>query len=239
MNLQSFGQDITAVVFGASGGIGSALAGALRAEPTVSRLHTVSRSGDTDYHCDYHDEDSITSVAQAICADGPVHLVIVATGILHGERIAPEKTWKSLDARAMAEVFAVNTIAPTMIAKHMLPTLAKGRKTALAALSARVGSITDNRLGGWLSYRSSKAALNMSIKTLSVELRRVNPEALILGLHPGTVETPLSQPFQAGVPEAQLFSARESANHLLATLDTATSNDSGTVLAYDGTPILP
>jgi len=139
----------------------------------------------------------------------------------------------------MADVFAINTIVPTLIAKHMLPVLEKGRKTAFAALSARVGSISDNRLGGWLSYRSSKAALNMAIKTLSIELRRINRDALILGLHPGTVETGLSKPFRAGVPEAQLFSARQSVEKMLTTLDCAVSDQSGKLLAYDGKEILP
>lgn len=227
------------MVFGASGGIGAAFVAALRDDPAVARLHTVSRNGDTDHHCDYHDERSIADVAEAIAAVGPVHLVIVATGVLHGEGIAPEKTWKTLDPAAMAEVFAVNTIAPTLIAKHMLPMLAKDRKAAFAALSARVGSISDNRLGGWLSYRCSKAALNMAIKTLSIELRRVNQQALIVGLHPGTVETELSRPFRGRVPTAKLFSSRDSAKKMLSTLDFANSDHSGTLLSYDGNQILP
>ncbi len=239
MKLQSFGTDLTAVVFGASGGIGSAFTEVLRGDPSVSRVLTISRDSDTDYNCDYQDENSIAEVANAIAATGSVHLVIVATGILHGDGIAPEKTWKSLDATTMADVFAINTIVPTLIAKHMLPVLEKGRKTAFAALSARVGSISDNRLGGWLSYRSSKAALNMAIKTLSIELRRINRDALILGLHPGTVETGLSKPFRAGVPEAQLFSARQSVEKMLTTLDCAVSDQSGKLLAYDGKEILP
>jgi len=175
MTLHSFGTDLTAVVFGASGGIGSAFVAALRDDPAIAGVHSISRKGDSDFHCDYHDEHSIAEVAAAISSQGPVHLVIVATGILHDEGIAPEKTWKSLDAETMAQVFAVNTIVPTLIAKHMLPLLDTGRRTAFAALSARVGSISDNRLGGWLSYRSSKAALNMAIKTLSIELRTPEP----------------------------------------------------------------
>ena len=239
MGLESFGDDITAVIFGASGGIGSAFADHLRSDPAVGRLHTVSRSGDSDHQCDYHDEESIAETARTVAADGPVHLVIVATGILHGDGIAPEKTWKHLDAEVMAQVLAINTIAPTMIAKHMLPTLAKDRKSAFAALSARVGSISDNRLGGWLSYRASKAALNMSIKTLSVELSRLNKQALIVGLHPGTVETDLSQPFRANLPKGQLFTPSESAKKMITTLDRASISDSGSLLSYDGSSISP
>jgi len=197
MKLQSFGTDLTAVVFGASGGIGSAFTEVLRGDPSVSRVLTISRDSDTDYNCDYQDENSIAEVANAIAATGSVHLVIVATGILHGDGIAPEKTWKSLDATTMADVFAINTIVPTLIAKHMLPVLEKGRKT------------------------------------------RINRDALILGLHPGTVETGLSKPFRAGVPEAQLFSARQSVEKMLTTLDCAVSDQSGKLLAYDGKEILP
>lgn len=239
MALHSFGTDLTAVVFGASGGIGAAFVAALRADPSIARVHSISRTGESDFHCDYHDESSIADVTAAIAAQGPVHLVIVAIGILHDEKIAPEKTWKSIDPATMAEVFAVNTIAPTLIAKHMLPLLEKGRKTAFAALSARVGSISDNRLGGWLSYRSSKAALNMAIKTLSIELRRVNPDALILGLHPGTVETALSKPFRGGVSRQKLLSPDDSVNQMLSVLDKLSSQQSGTVHAYDGSEILP
>jgi len=239
MALQSFGTDLTAVVFGASGGIGSAFAEALENDPAIARVHTISRNGDTDHHCNYHDENEIADVAKAIAATGPVHLVIVAIGVLHGDGIAPEKTWKSLDAAVMTDVFAINTIAPTLIAKHMLPILAKGRKTAFAALSARVGSVSDNRLGGWLSYRSSKAALNMVIRTLSIELRRFNRKALILGLHPGTVETPLSEPYRHGLSDAQLFTAHDSVRKMLAALDCASPEQSGRLLAYDGDEILP
>jgi len=230
MALHSFGSEITAVVFGASGGIGAAFADVLRKDASVARLHTVSRGGDADHQCDYHDERSIADVAAAIAEDGPVHLVIVAIGLLHCKGISPEKTWKSLDPAAMAEVFAVNAIAPSMIAKHMLPLLEKDRKTAFVALSARVGSISDNRLGGWLSYRSAKAALNMSIKTLSIELSRRNPDS---------VETGLSEPFRSAAPAAQLFSASESAQKMLETLNLATIEQSGRLLAYDGKEILP
>lgn len=239
MALSSFGTDINAAVFGASGGIGRAFADALRDDPSVARVHTVSRGGETDHHCDYHDEDSIAEAVKAITADGPLHLAICAIGILHDDDIAPEKTWKSLDAEMTARVFAINTIAPVMIAKHVLPALDKGRKTAYAALSARVGSIGDNRIGGWLSYRSSKAALNMAIRTLSIELVRVNKQALIVGLHPGTVETGLSEPFRGNVPDKQLFTPVESAAKMLAALDGLDTSVSGSHVAYDGSIIGP
>lgn len=240
MALQSFGSDLRVAIFGASGGIGGAFVSACMDDPAIAQVHTVSRGGGAEGHtahrCDVTDEDDIARVAEAI---GPVHLVIVAIGILHGDGIAPEKTWRHLDPAVMAHVLAINTIAPAIIAKQMLPKLETGRKTAFAALSARVGSISDNRLGGWISYRASKAALNMAIKTLSIELRRVNRDALIVGLHPGTVNTGLSEPFSNNVPEKQLFSPIDSATKLLAVLDALTPEQSGRVFAYDGMEIEP
>jgi NAD(P)-dependent dehydrogenase (short-subunit alcohol dehydrogenase family) len=137
----------------------------------------------------------------------------------------------------METAFRLNTIGPALVAKHFLPLLAKDRKSVFAAISARVGSIEDNHLGGWYAYRASKAALNMVIKTLSIELARRNTNALCVGLHPGTVDTPLSTPFQSGVPEAKLFSAARSARHLLTVLDNLTPENSGCLYAWDGSQI--
>ena len=139
--------------------------------------------------------------------------MLIASGVLHDAAagIAPEKSWRALDAAAMARVFAVNTIGPSLIAKHFLPLLARDRRVIFAALSARVGSISDNRAGGWHAYRASKAALNMMIKGLAIELARRNPAALCVGLHPGTVDSPLSAPFQRNVPAAELFTPARAA----------------------------
>ena len=162
-------------------------------------------------------------------------LVIVATGILHdGPDLRPEKTWRSLDASALERVYRINTIGPALIAKHLLPSLAPDRKSVFAALSARVGSISDNRLGGWHAYRASKAALNMLIKTFAIELARRNPKALCVGLHPGTVDTKLSRPFQSNVPKPKLFDVDFVASRLLSVLDRLTPEDSGKLFAWDG-----
>ena len=179
------------------------------------------------------------AAAAAGLAGNPVHLVFVASGLLHDEGlgIQPEKSWDALSPDTMAALFAVNTIGPALVAKHFLPRLARGRKTAFAAISARVGSISDNGLGGWYGYRASKAALNQVIKTLSVELARKNPSALCVGLHPGTVATPLSAPFQKGVPEGKLFSPVFSARSMLSVLDGLSHRDSGSLFAWDGKPI--
>jgi NAD(P)-dependent dehydrogenase (short-subunit alcohol dehydrogenase family) len=230
-----------ACVFGASGGIGAALAHQLLASGAYSRVWAGSRSGveiagAESFRFDLADE---ASIAQA-CADfGQLDLVIVATGLLQDEvaGIRPEKSFRALDAAAMAQVYAVNTIGPALIAKHSLPLLPKERRGVFAAISARVGSIGDNRLGGWHAYRASKAALNMLIANFAIELARTKPQALAVGLHPGTVDTGLSAPFQKGVPEAKLFTPDYSASALLSVIDTLTPKDSGKLFAWDGAPI--
>lgn len=241
--LASFGDSLNVAVIGASGGIGRAFIDALADSANVNRVFALSRNGGRPdkgktawLPLDLEDEESIVRAAAAIAqAVGDLHLVIVAAGVLHdGARLQPEKTWRSLDGSAMERVFRVNTIGPALAAKHFLPLLARDRKTAFAALSARVGSISDNRLGGWHAYRASKAALNMVLKTLSIELARRRPEALCVGLHPGTVDTALSEPFQAGVAPVRLFPPAVSARHMLAVLDALTPEDSGSLHGWDG-----
>ncbi len=245
-NLGSLGSDINAVVVGATGGIGSAFVEALMGIETVSRVFALSRSDPrldttraTWIPIDIEDEDSVQTAAEEIRSlVGELHLVIVASGVLHhGETLQPEKTWRALSAKSLERAFRTNTVGPILVAKHLLPLLAKNRKSAFAALSARVGSISDNRLGGWHSYRASKAALNMLLKTLSIELMRVNPHALCVGLHPGTVDSGLSKPFQANVPKGRLFSPQLAASHLLTVIDGLTPEQSGKVFAWDGIEI--
>ena len=166
-----------------------------------------------------------------------MHLIVVATGILHDSGMRPEKTWRSLSIAAFETAFSINTIGPAIIGKHMLDHLAARDKAVFAVLSARVGSIGDNRRGGWHAYRASKAALNMLIRTFSIELARRNASAVCLALHPGTVDTPLSKPFQAGVPPEALFTAAQSVHHLLSVIDGAGAGQSGKALAWDGTEI--
>ena len=140
---------------------------------------------------------------------------------------------------AMAAVFAVNTLGPALVAKHFLPLMPRKGRSVFAALSARVGSIGDNRLGGWYSYRASKAALNQILRTLAVEAARTHPELIVAGLHPGTVRTALSQPFRPEPGTPGLFSPEESAAHLVRVLDGLHPRDSGQVFAWDGQPIPP
>lgn len=241
--LSSFGTGLRVAVIGASGGIGAALAADLTAGHSVETTFRLSRSfpkdcdpPETGLHLDLEDEASIAAAAASIrevaeCLD----LVIVATGLLHdGEDIQPEKTYRALSGEHMARAFQINTIGPTLVAKHFLPLLARDRKAVFAALSARVGSIGDNRLGGWHAYRASKAALNMMIRTISIELARQKPMALCVGLHPGTVDTALSKPFQTRVAPKKLFSPAHSARCLLTVLDRLGPEASGGVFAWDG-----
>lgn len=179
----------------------------------------------------------------------PVRLIFVGIGALQqlgqdGEAdlspektFSPEKTWRDLSGEAMARVFATNTIAPSLIAKHFLPLLPRSGRSVFAVLSARVGSISDNRLGGWYSYRASKAALNQIIKTASIELARTRPEAICLGLHPGTVDTTLSKPFQTNVARGKLFTPQMSASYLLEVIGNAAPVQSGSLLAWDGSVV--
>jgi NAD(P)-dependent dehydrogenase (short-subunit alcohol dehydrogenase family) len=145
---------------------------------------------------------------------------------------------RELDKQSMIEVLTVNAIGPALVAKHFLPRMRKEGKTVFAALSARVGSIGDNRLGGWLSYRASKAALNMLLATLAIEHARSRPESVVIGLHPGTVKSNLSHPFTENLRDGILFSPKDAAACLLEVIDSLTSADTGNFLAWDGSRIV-
>ncbi len=232
-----------AVVIGSSGGIGRALVEALVADGTET-VHGLSRSGtaaagERSGRIDIRHEESVAAAAERVRESGPVDLVLVATGLLHDDRVSPEKTYRGLSADALAEYFAVNAIGPALVAKHFLPLLPRDRRAVFACLSARVGSIGDNRLGGWYGYRASKAALNMLIRTWSIEVARTRPQVICVGLHPGTVDTGLSAPFQAGVPPEKLFSPAFSARCLLDVAAKLTPEQTGDCYDWDGERIVP
>ncbi len=219
-----------AVVIGASGGIGAAVTERLCASGRFAVVHALSRSGTG---LDLQDEASIAAAAARV-ADGPAPtLIFVATGVLHAGH-DPERTYKYLSAEHLLRDYRINAVGPALVARHFLPSLPRDRRAVFAALSARVGSIGDNRLGGWHAYRASKAALNMILRNLAVELARTHPQAVVAGLHPGTVETPLSAPFRKGVAPEKLFTPDFSAERLLAVLDGLTPAQSGGVFAWDG-----
>lgn len=221
-----------AIVIGASGGIGSALVDILRARQI--EVHPLSRREGT---IDLLDQASIESAAERLRPAGPYDLIVVAAGVLHDEGMAPERSVRDLDAHQLARSFAVNAIGPALVVRHLLPLLPASGRAVFAALSARVGSISDNRLGGWYGYRASKAALNQIIRTAAVEVARTRPDAICVALHPGTVDTAMSAPFQRGVAPEALFAPAISATHLLDVIDQLKTADSGGFFDWSGKPI--
>jgi NAD(P)-dependent dehydrogenase (short-subunit alcohol dehydrogenase family) len=240
--MQSGNPGLQTCVIG-GGGIGAALVAALAANPAVDTVYAGSRRPGgaigkvRPFAVDVGNEASIAQAAKSLQDASRFDAVLVATGILHAEGLSPEKSYTMQSAEAYARVFAVNTTGPALVAKYFLPMLPRDRRAVFAALSARVGSISDNRLGGWHAYRASKAALNMIIRNLSIELARTQPKAIAVALHPGTVETPLSAPFQRGVAEGKLFTPEYSAKSLLNVIDGLTPEDSGKLFAWDGAEI--
>jgi len=228
-----------AVIIGASGGIGAALEAALIDEGAFHQVHGFARGRSGTHHIDITDEASIAAAA-AIVAGGPAPaLIIVATGLLHDGEQGPEKSIKELDPTWLARNFAVNATGPALIAKHFLPLMPRTGQSVFAVLSARVGSISDNKLGGWYGYRASKAALNMLIKTLAIEDKRRNDRGIVVALHPGTVDTALSRPFQGNVQPGRLFDAERAALQLLDVIEELRPPDSGGFFDFEGKEITP
>lgn len=224
-------------VIGASGAIGSAFIKLLSEKYPNAGLHAFSRSG--EHRIDYSSEESFAAAADTASKDRPLDMVIVANGMLQDGDIIPEKSLRELSAEKFQRVFEANTITPALVAKYFLPKLNKNQTSIFAALSARVGSISDNRLGGWYAYRASKAALNMIIKNAAIEIGKRNEHAIIVGLHPGTVDSNLSKPFQGNVPDGKLFTPEYSAQKLLCVLEKLTPDHSGKCFAWDGEEISP
>jgi len=211
-----------------AGGIGRALAAQLAdgGEVTVwSRTTGVDVTRDRDI-----------VAATAALPDGLTR-VFVTTGMLHDGHQRPERSLRELDADKLARSFLINTIAPALVARHVLPRLPRDRRAIFAVLGARVGSIGDNRTGGWHGYRASKAALVMLVKTLSIELKRTHPQAICVALHPGTVDTAMSKPFQGNVAPEKLFTPDFSAERLIAVAAALSPSDSGGHFAWDGVRI--
>ena len=232
--LTSFQNDGLAIVIGATGGIGAAVLSKLQSDGAFTQTLGLSRS--VLPKLDLLDEGSIQACAQHIASIAlPLRLVVDATGVLSGGGMAPEKSWQQLDAAQMAQSFAINAIGPALLLKHFLPLLPKSGKSVFASLSAKVGSIGDNRLGGWYSYRASKAALNQLVHTAAIELRRRAPEAICVVMHPGTVATALSSPFAKTGLDVQ--TPEQCAGKLLAVIDGLAAKDSGGFFNHDGTEL--
>jgi len=222
--LTSFPPGGLAVVIGATGSIGAALMAALKLDGTFAQVIGMSRSSIPAL--DLLDEASIAVAALNVASLGmDLRLVIDATGELHSQGFMPEKSWQKIDPEHMARSFAINAIGPALLMKHFLPKLPRQGKAVFVSLSAKVGSIGDNRLGGWYSYRASKAALNQLVHTAAIELRRSHPHALCVALHPGTIESHLSSPFvKFGII---VKTPQEGTARLLTTINQLSENDSG------------
>lgn len=219
-----------AIVIGASGGIGAAILRRLELEPAIGTVRGFSRRSDPPL--DLTDEASIIACARSAGSLGTIRLVIDATGHLHDETFTPEKSWREIDPAHMARSFAVNAIGPALLMKHFLPLLPRTGRAVFATLSAKVGSIADNRLGGWYSYRASKAALNQLVRTAAVELARRAPEAACIAIHPGTVDTGLSAPFAKSGLNVQKPEA--AARAIVETLLTVDAGSTGTFRNRNG-----
>ena len=226
-----------ALVIGAGGGLGAALVQTLSTpgEHGIDGVLSLGRS--TQPAIDYSDEASLENAAAWVAAQcdaegAELRLLIVASGFLHGAAGQPERSWAQLEADYLSEVFRINAIGPALVMKHFLPLLPRQGRCAAGFVSAKVGSIGDNALGGWYGYRAAKAALNQLVKTAAIELKRRNPEALCVALHPGTVDTALSKPFaKAGL---KLRSPDVAAKELLAVLSDLEPQKTGTLLDYQG-----
>ncbi len=227
--MQSLPHGYQALVIGGSGALGSALASQLRRDPRCGNVVAIGRN--TQPAIDFNDEATVAHAAAEIGALGPLHLVIIATGTLHGNHGLPEKRLAQLNYAQMESSFRINAMGPALAMAHFTPLLDRSNRSVFAVLSAKVGSIGDNRLGGWYSYRASKAALNMFVKTAAIEVARTHPHAVVAALHPGTVDSALSAPFRGaeiGRTPAQ------AAGELLHVLDGLEPEQTGNFWAYDG-----
>ncbi|MEM8832963.1 MAG: SDR family NAD(P)-dependent oxidoreductase [Pseudomonadota bacterium] len=242
--LTSFDSNINVVIIGASGGIGQVFTNHLADHPKIDKLLLLSRSKPSSIpekaewqSFDMTDEARVQEIADSLSYK--IHLIICATGMLHDDNTQPEKSLRDIDLDNFQKVFATNTHGPALVMKHFLPKMDRDTRNVFCALSARVGSISDNQMGGWYAYRASKAALNMLIKNAAIEVGRRNKKATIVGLHPGTVDTGLSKPFQGNVPEGKLFTAEQSTDYLLKVIDQVDETQTGKCFDWDAKEILP
>ena len=236
------------LVAGATGGIGSALCQRLTQQFTSTRIIRMARdptllrpAGDatTDLRLDLSAEKSIENAVAQIPRNLSVDWAFVATGWLHDSQYSPEKTYKSLDADHLLRAYRINAVGPALLIKHLLSKLDSMHACRVGIISARVGSVSDNRLGGWHAYRASKAALNMLIKNFAIELARKKTPHVIVGLQPGTTDTALSAPFQRNVPQGQLQTPDYTATQLIKVMQKLRREDSGELFDFLGLPFAP
>ncbi|MEB3212194.1 MAG: SDR family NAD(P)-dependent oxidoreductase [Leptolyngbyaceae bacterium] len=241
------------LIVGANGGIGFGFVNALLQEPSVHRVIATYRNPETARELlaleqthsalaclplDICDEDQIERAIAHISSIVPqLHLVINCVGILHEGDLQPEKSLRQITPEYLMRYFQVNSIGAVLLAKHLMPLFKRDRPSVFATISAKIGSIEDNRLGGWYGYRASKAALNMFLKTASIEYSRRCPKTIITLLHPGTTDSKLSEPFQRNVPPEKLFSVERTVAQLLDIIRQLTPKDNGSFFSWDGRPL--
>tara|TARA_E500000178_G_scaffold28533_1_gene26099 strand:- start:324 stop:1052 length:729 start_codon:yes stop_codon:yes gene_type:complete len=233
-------------IIGSSGAIGNSFVNSLEKNDEIKSIYSFSRNPIDvksnkifSYEINFENEKVIENASLIASKHKPLDLVIVASGILSGSDFRPEKSLKELSIKNFDQLFFINTIGPALIAKYFLPKLNKNKISVFAALSARVGSISDNYLGGWYSYRASKAALNMIIKNASIELSRSNKNSVVIGLHPGTVDSKLSKSFQKSINKDKIFTPDYSVKKLLEIIYELQKPDTGKIFAWDGKEIFP
>jgi len=233
------------VIIGASGTIGSSLVNIYK-KNSDNQVYAFSRGYNYQRDAnlimddiDILDEESIQKIVKKYFTESSIDILIIATGLLHNEIIFPEKSIREISLKKFQTVFNINTFAPALIFKHFFNSISREKKSVFAAFSARVGSISDNKIGGWHSYRASKSALNMIIKNFSIEISRKYKNNIIVGLHPGTVDSKLSKPFQKNVPTEKLFSGEYSALKIVKVLDSLSIQDTGKCFDFNSLEVFP
>ena len=230
-------------IIGTTGSIGKAFLEYYLSDDNTNKVYSISRSKNgiedkkiVNLNLNFTNENDFDTLSSTIPKDS-LDRVIIASGVLHDGDLQPEKAISSLDLDNFQKVFNVNTFAPALLLKVFFPLIKRNSDALIGVLSARVGSISDNRIGGWYAYRASKAALNMIIKTAAIELERRDKTAKIIGLHPGTVDTNLSKPFQGGTPKEKIFTPPQSINYLTKVIDNAAPQDTGKIFDWEGKEI--
>lgn len=242
---------INVLIVGASQGIGLGFVSSLLENSSIAKIYATYRdptkasdllalanNNDNRLQClkiDITDEEQICKGVESIRQQvDRLHLVINCVGILHDRNIQPEKSMRQIDSEQLMRYFQVNSIGPVLLAKHLLPLLSHSSRSVFATMSAKLGSIGDNQVGGWYGYRASKAALNMLMKTAAIEYRRKSPKTIVVMLHPGTTDTRLSRPFQSNVPPERLFSVERTVNQLLTVILQLDDGDNGQFFSWNG-----
>jgi len=231
------------IIIGSSGAIGSEFVNQMDSSG-ANQIYSFSRTETSFFSetiinndIDITDEASIQNAALSVAEKGPFDVIILATGILYDDDVKPEKALRQLNKHNFEKIYLVNTIGPALIMKHFSPLLNKNDTSLFAVLSARVGSVEDNQMGGWYAYRASKAALNMVMRNTAIEIGRFNKNSIFVSLHPGTVDSHLSEPFKKNVKPEKLFTAEFAVSNLLNVLSSLTPKDTGNFFAWDGQKI--